>query len=48
MTTIYKTYEQMKKASPDGGAYLDWARDEVADKEGKGIYCEYDHKNANG
>ena len=48
MTTIYKTYEQMKKASPDDGAYLDWARDEVADKEGRGMTLEYDHKNANG
>ena len=48
MTSIYKTYEQMGRECPDGGAYVEWARKETADKEKTPMMVEYDQKNANG
>ena len=48
MTAIYKTYEQMGKECPDGGAYVEWARKETADKGKEGMTVQYDQKNDDG
>ena len=48
MTAIYKTYEQMGKECPDGGAYVEWARKETADKGRGGMTVQYDQKNDDG
>ena len=48
MTAIYKTYEQMGTECADGGAYVEWARKETADKGKEGMTVQYDQQNADG